>query len=99
LEIPNFFFASPFLLGDLEIPQKREAYIVAERCGTHFPQLLVRENKKELKLRIKMGKDFKRIPSKYAHICSGFCSTLSPTSPLYANFTSASKNNFLNLQY
>jgi len=47
-------------LGDLEIPQKREAYIVAE-CCTQFPQ-------KKLKMGMKMGKELKRIPNNYAHI-------------------------------
>jgi len=94
---PTSFWASPtsfFFLGDLEIPQKREACIVAE-CCTHFPQLLVWERKKKLKLGVKMGKELKRIPFKYAYICSGFFLTPSPTSPPFANFTSA-KND---LQY
>jgi len=42
-----------------------------------------------------MGKDLKRIPNKYAHICSGFFLTPSPTSPPYANVMQA-KND---LQY
>jgi len=59
-------------MGDFEISQKREAYIVAE-CCTYFPQLLVRERKKKLKLGMKMarGKELKRIPNKYAHIYFG----------------------------
>jgi len=47
---PTFSWESPtsfFFLGDLEIPQKREAYIVAE-CCTHFPQLLVWKKKFEV---------------------------------------------------
>jgi len=64
-------------------------------CCTYFPQLLLRERKGRLKLGLKFGKELKRIPIKYAHICSGFFLTLSPTSPPYANFTSA-KND---LQY
>ena len=65
------------------------------KCCIQFPQLLVRERNKKLKLGMKMGKELKRIPNKYAHICSGFFLTPSPTSPSYANFTSA-KND---LQY
>jgi len=94
---PTAFWASPtsfFFLGDLEIPQKREACIVAE-CYTHFPQLLVWERKKKLKLGVKMERELKRIPSKYDHICSGFFLTPFPTSPPYANFTSATND----LQY
>ena len=60
---------------------------VAEWC-THFPQLLVLERKKYLKLGLKLGYVLKRIPNKYGHICSGFFSTPSPTSPRYANLTS-----------
>jgi len=60
---------------------------VAEWC-THFPQLLVLERKKHLKLGLKLGYVLKRIPNKYGHISSGFFSTPSPTSPRYANLTS-----------
>jgi len=45
----------------VEIPQKREAYIVAE-CCTHFLQLLVWERNKILKLGMKMGKELKKNP-------------------------------------
>jgi len=58
-------------LGDLEITQKREAYMVAE-CRTHFPQLLVWERKEKLMLGMKMGEELTRIPNKYAHTCFGF---------------------------
>jgi len=51
--------------------------------------------KEKLKLGMKMGKELKRIPNKYAHICSGLFLTAIPTSFPYANFTSA-KND---LQY
>jgi len=91
---PSSSPTSIFFLGNLKIPQKREAYIVAERC-THFPQLLVWERKKKHKFGMKMGKELKRTPNKCAHTCSGFFLTPSPTSPPYANFTSA-KND---LQY
>ena len=65
------------------------------KCCTHFSQLLVRERKEKLKLGLKLGEELKRIPNKYAHICSGFFWTPSPTSPRYANLTST-KND---LQY
>jgi len=58
---------SSFFFGDLEILQKREAYIVAE-CCTHFPPLLVWESNKKLKLGMKMGKELKTIQNRYAHI-------------------------------
>jgi len=67
---------------------------VAE-CCTHFPQRLVWERKKKLKLGLKLGKELKRISSKYGHICSGFFLTPSPTSPRYANLTSIK----IDLQY
>jgi len=56
-------------------------YFVAE-CCTHFPQLLVWERQENLKLGLKLGKEFQRIPTwnKYGHIYSGFFSTPSPTS-------------------
>ena len=44
---------------------------------------------------MKMWKELKRIPKKYSHISSGLFLTPSPTSPPYANLTSA-KND---LQY
>jgi len=44
--------------------------------------------KKELKLGLKLGKELKRIPNKYGHICPGFFVTPSPTSPRYAHLTS-----------
>ena len=76
----------------VEIPQKREAYCcrVLHTCSS-----TIWERNKMLKLGMKMGKDIKRIPNKYAHICLGFFLTPFPTSPPYANFTSA-KND---LQY
>jgi len=67
-----------YICPSAAVPQKREAYIVAE-CCTHFPQLLAGERKKKVKLVIKIGTELKGILNKYAHICSGFFLTPSPT--------------------
>jgi len=41
---------------------------VADFC-THFLQLLVWKRKKKQKLGLKLGKELKRIPNKYGHMC------------------------------
>jgi len=46
------------------------------------------ERKKKLKLGLKLGKDLKRIPHKYGHICVRFFLTLAQLHPWYATVTS-----------
>ena len=92
LEICNFLcLISRFSLFNLEMNGPE---VVVEGC-THFPELLVWERKEKLKLVMKLGKDLKRIPHKYGHICVRFFLTPSPTSPCSATVTST-KND---LQY
>jgi len=62
---------------------KERPDIVAKGC-THFPQVLVWERKRKLKLGLKVGEDSKRTPHKYGHACVGFFLTASPTRPCYA---------------
>jgi len=80
----------------IELPAKLLDYFLRSNksninqpeCCSHFPQLLVWERKKKLKLGLKLGKELKRFLHKYGHICVGIFSTPSPTSPRYTAVTS-----------
>ena len=95
-EIPNPTLISSFSLFNLEM---NGPDIVADGC-THFPQLFVWERRGKLKLELKLAKELRRIPHKYAmvHICVGpgfFFQTPFPTCPRSETSTST-KND---LQY
>jgi len=43
-----------------------------QRVCTYFSQVLVGTERKNLKLVLKLGREFKSIPHKYGHICERF---------------------------
>jgi len=70
MEIHNFL-ETMFNLEILLVLSRDEwPDVVAGSC-THFPQLLIWERKKTLKLELKLGMESKRIPHKYGH-CKSF---------------------------
>jgi len=47
--------------------QDHHCFVAAAECCTHFPQLIVRERKKKLRLGLKLAKELIRIPNKSGH--------------------------------